>query len=332
MALTLDFLEKLTGLPTAEVWSAIFEYSWAVCSQPIGVATAANEVTRRDRELAELDLFLASAGWDLWSGYEGSVQQTAEEMTVWWASQPAGCAVLILDGLSLREAPWLLQGASDRGYEIMQARATGSELPAETNEFARALGFNQRSALENNGAGTTHRLAGARTDTGGIPWGDCSKLVGSEPKWVFWHHWPDHRAHELGVAGQGLGVLAAEVVAQLQSDAFWQFLERLSTGRRLLITSDHGYAASGLFPDTASPEQASHLKDIFKSGRVAPTTDTAVTFVPPIDLPLQTRHGLRRYTVGRRKWKSQGGYPTLTHGGLSVLEIASPFIELRRAS
>jgi hypothetical protein len=33
---------------------------------------------------------------------------------------------------------------------------------------------------------------------------------------------------------------------------------------------------------------------------------------------------------GRRKWKSAGGYPTLIHGGLSVLEVAVPFIELSK--
>ena len=34
--------------------------------------------------------------------------------------------------------------------------------------------------------------------------------------------------------------------------------------------------------------------------------------------------------LGRRKWKCQGGYPTLTHGGLSLLETLSPFIELEK--
>jgi hypothetical protein len=49
-----------------------------------------------------------------------------------------------------------------------------------------------------------------------------------------------------------------------------------------------------------------------------------------VDLALTSTHGARRYAVGRRKWKSQGGYPTLTHGGLSVLEVASPFIEISK--
>jgi hypothetical protein len=32
--------------------------------------------------------------------------------------------------------------------------------------------------------------------------------------------------------------------------------------------------------------------------------------------------------LGRRQWTIQGGYPTLAHGGLSLLEVAVPYIEL----
>jgi hypothetical protein len=49
-----------------------------------------------------------------------------------------------------------------------------------------------------------------------------------------------------------------------------------------------------------------------------------------VQLELMTKHGITQFALGRRKWKSQGGYPTLTHGGLTVLEVASPFIELSR--
>ena len=54
--------------------------------------------------------------------------------------------------------------------------------------------------------------------------------------------------------------------------------------------------------------------------------------MPPIDLAIKTNHGQHLYVNGRRKWKSAGGYPTLTHGGLSVLEIAVPFIEIKQES
>ena len=41
-------------------------------------------------------------------------------------------------------------------------------------------------------------------------------------------------------------------------------------------------------------------------------------------------HGAHLLALGRRKWRSQGGYPTLTHGGLSLLEVLSPWVELTR--
>jgi hypothetical protein len=328
--LPLALLDDLTTQPAKQAWSSIFAHAWEICSPPLKVGNAANEVTRRDRETAALDLFLAASGWDLWIEYENSVTRTAEELAQWWAAQSGGRAVLILDGLSLREVPWLLQGAAAHGYQVASARVTAAELPAATTPFANALGFGQRSSLENNSAGGAHRLPGARTEAVRIPWADCVKLIGSEPNWVLWHHWPDVCCHEWSEAGQGLAMLTSEAAAQLTSEPFWQLVERLSTGRRLVITSDHGYAASGLFGDTAADDQARYLKELFKSGRNAPATEVESPWVPPVDLAIESRHGRYRYTVGRRKWKSQGGYPTLTHGGLSVLEVASPFVELTR--
>ncbi len=31
--------------------------------------------------------------------------------------------------------------------------------------------------------------------------------------------------------------------------------------------------------------------------------------------------------MGQRKWTVQGGFPFLCHGGMSLLEVAVPFIE-----
>jgi hypothetical protein len=238
--------------------------------------------------------------------------------------------VLILDALSLREAPWILQEAEKRGYRVHRAEPTGAELPPDTNPFAKALGFAQRSSLENNGAGGAHRLQGAKTDSVDLPWGECESLVDSSSDWVLWHHWPDDRLHDLDAPGHGVQALAAEAEQRLCSDDFWTLVHRLTTGRRLVITGDHGYGATGLFPDTADDEQAKRLKERFKSGRAVAATEALDEWVPPIELLLDTPSGSHAFALGRRKWKSQGGYPTLAHGGLSILEVAVPFIELSR--
>jgi hypothetical protein len=98
----------------------------------------------------------------------------------------------------------------------------------------------------------------------------------------------------------------------------------------MVITSDHGYDASGLFPDS-DKKQTDYLKKTFKSGRWMDGNGDTGHWVPPIDRSLNTQHGRYQFVLGRRKWKSAGGFSTLTHSGLSVLEVAVPWIELTKA-
>lgn len=336
MALPLALLRELTRAAPTDAWTALFRHAWTVCAAGLTAGKSVmQEIPRRDRELAAADLFLATAGWELWTHYLGSVSRTAEALAQWWAARPPGRAVLILDSLSLRELPWLLQEAATRGYTVHQARPTGAELPADTTTFARALGLSHRGSLANDAAPRTHLLPGAVTDSNDLPWDDCAAAVQAQPDWFLWHHWPDHRLHELAEPGHSVAALADEASRQLTSEAFWKLIHRLTTGRRLVITADHGYAASGLFQDTSDLTMTQLLRDRYKSGRFArqgrdPQAPASAQWVPPIDLVLPTPHGDCAFVLGRRKWKVGGGYPTLTHGGLTLLELAVPFLELSR--
>ena len=329
MPLSLPLLRTFQTASPADAWAAVFDHAWEICSKPVA-GKVKSEITARNRSVGAIDLFLATAGWDLWPAYEGAVPRTSDVLAGWWAAQGDARAVLILDGLSLREVPWLLQGADERGYTVHQARPTGAELPADTTPFANALGLSSRSALGNNGAPATHRLQGARTDTVNLPWEDCVPLITPHPSWVLWHHWPDKRVHDLDGHGKGIDLLAEEAAEKLTSNAFWKLVERLATGRRLVITADHGYAASGRFSDVVNRDQVKYLKAQFKAGRYADDDGEQAAWVPPIDAVIDSQHGRHRFVIGQRKWKAQGGYPTLTHGGLSVLEVAVPFIEISK--
>ena len=330
MALHPEILKELTKGSAADAWGVIVKSATEIASKPLAVGNAPSEVIKRDREIGALDNFLSASGWDLWSSFGDSVERTSDRLARWWAEPYSAKAVLILDGLSLRELPWLLQGAKERGFKLHEVSANASELPGETNEFARALGLGSRSQLQNNGGGLAHRLQPAQTESLDMPWKDCEGLVNGAPNWVFWHHWPDSKIHDAAVAGQGLDTLTKDAADQLTSDDFWSFVERLATGRRLVITSDHGYAATGYFPD-AEGDVGQHLKKTFSSGRSVACAGEAGPFVPPVALQLNGPHGAHLLALGRRKWKSQGGYPTLTHGGLSLLEVLSPFVEITKA-
>lgn len=329
MALTADTLHSLTQGSDGEAWRVIVEQAIEIVKKPLATGNALSEVVKRDRDIGELDLFLSSGGWDLWQAFGGSVERTADRLVRWWAEAFTSKAVLILDGLSLRELPWLLQGAKAHGFTLHEVGANASELPGETDEFARALGFPSRSRLQNNGGGLAHRLQAASTESVDLPWQDCQALISNTPNQVFWHHWPDAKLHDGSGAGQGLEALTKDVAEQLTGDDFWAFVEHLATGRRLVITSDHGYAATGYFPD-ADGDVGQFLKRTFSSGRSKRGTGDTGPFVPPVALQITSPHGAYLLALGRRKWRSQGGYPTLTHGGLSLLEVLSPFVEMTK--
>lgn len=331
MALAAGVLDALTTGSDADAWRVIIEKTLEIASKPLAEVNAPGEVIKRDRAIADLDLFLSSSGWDLWQSFGTDVERTSERLVRWWAEPYSAKAVLILDALSLRELPWLTQGAKARGFTLHEVTAHASELPGETNEFARALGFSGRSQLQNNGGGTSHKLLGAQTESVDLPWKDCEGLINGVPgakSWIFWHHWPDAKLHDYG-AGQGLERLTKDAAGQLSSDDFWEFVERLAAGRRLVITSDHGYAATGYFPDVEG-DVAAFLKRTFSSGRGKPGIHDAGPFVPPVALHVNSPHGAYLLALGRRKWRSQGGYPTITHGGLSLLEVLSPFVVLTK--
>jgi hypothetical protein len=336
MPMPLSLLRKVQASEPAAAWASLLGHVWGVCSAPLDeIEKAPSEVAKRDGEVGAADLFLATAGWDLWNSFATVAPRTTEALVSWWNECPTGRAVLILDALSLREVPWLLEGAAQREYTVHQARPMCSELPADTTPFAKALGFPSRGSLQNNGATTLGRLKGATTETTNLPWADCSALINSSRDWLLWHHWPDERLHSLSGPGQGLAALSRDAAEKLTSDAFWEMVHRLTTGRRLIITGDHGYAASGHFPDTVDSSQAKYLRERFKSGRWAALSNiehpSLEAWVPPLDLQLKTAPAADiAFVLGRRKWKSQGGYPTLTHGGLTLLEVAVPFIELSR--
>lgn len=325
MTLPLPLLRQLQEAKPREAWARIAEHALQVCDIA-GQSNPADAAARlRDEGLRALDAWMAGAGWDLWAEFGAAMPRTADRLVQWWNTIPsgAGAAVLILDGLSLRELPLLRRGAAAHGFAVANSEATGAELPGDTNAFAQALGATARSTLANNHPPGGFRLVGATTEVADLPWADCAALVNAELRWLFWHEWPDTRFH----SGSSFQALAKNTDETFADGTFWAFLRRLATGRRLLITSDHGYAHVGGFQDT-NGEQKAWLRSVFAGGRTAADGDTG-GWSPPLALAVNGRQARVRLPLGRRKWPVPGGNASLSHGGLTLLEALSPFIELK---
>ena len=85
MALPVDVIRELCRGSAQDAWATILKSAWEICAADLPDSGAANEITSRDRDVADLDLFLSSAGWDLWSGFEGHTHKNI------------GCIGLVVD-------------------------------------------------------------------------------------------------------------------------------------------------------------------------------------------------------------------------------------------
>lgn len=206
MSVDSQFLDRLLTEPAHTTWPLIFDELWRRMSAPIA-GDSASELVRRDKLIEGLDLILSSSAWELWLDFEAAAPSTAKAIEEYWNMAQGGKAVLILDALSLREVPWLLAGAENRGYKIKQARACASALPSDTTSFAKLLGLPQRSALM-AGSVNSLRLANATTALFDQPWQECADTLPNSPSLFVWHEWPDSLLHDYAAPGKGLSHLA----------------------------------------------------------------------------------------------------------------------------
>lgn len=308
-----DIIFDSETLKTA--WAAIFSSLLDMAKQSSSPVVLHDTTVIPDRLLAE-------AAWELWESYpEHAVKTSALLMN--WTNQGAGKAVLILDALSLREMSILLSAAGIRGLNPLQVRVTGSECPSTTDQFAKSIGIPARSALANDKKPGTFSLfkGNCYTDVVSMPFEDCT--VPPVPNLVIWHTWLDdliHLQHKLP------DQIASLALSTLQSDGFWNFVNKLRQGRNLVITSDHGYAVSKRFSsEVEDPEAVKILREAFGASRNRAISEPwQKRFMPPIVMSYNKQH----IVMGQRKWKVQSGFPDICHGGMSLLEVAVPYVEV----
>ena len=305
----------------------------SVCDRLRDLAIETSKPSVIDKATILPDRLLAESAWNLWEEFPGHAPSVVNELKQFWVkTSPTGTAVLLLDALSLRELYWIVTGAGERGIEPTRIEALGSNVPTETDPFAASLGLPSRSKLFNNGAPGSFVFAGedTHTDVLDAPFADCVSLIPSQPRVFVWHKWPDFPLiDENGKKHQDAPEIAAkETKNQLTSDGFWSLVDRLRQGRRLVISSDHGYAVRKSFSsEIKDKESVKLLRETFGARRSA--TETPDKPWPRRHLPpLVCRHNGYLVVTGQRWWAVQGGFPSLCHGGLSLLEAVVPYVEL----
>lgn len=313
------------------------ESAWTLIFDRLRDTALATSPTALHKETILPDRLLSEAAWDLWQQFPASAPSTIQALKDFWGSPSgsSGTAVLILDALSLRELPLILAGARKRGIEPIRTDVRAAPVPTETDQFAAALGLAGRSKLFNNQPPASFIFGGpdVHTDVLDAPFEDCLTLLSHKPRLFLWHKWPDEPLiHDHAEAQGGEAKVAEEIKSTLASSGFWNFIDTLRQGRRLVITGDHGYACATDFSNEERNEDAIRtFAGTFGAQRAireSATDPWQRRQLPPPVLRFAVGSDTWLVVIGQRKWKVRGGFPRLCHRGLSLLEACVPFIEL----
>ena len=308
----------LSDNSSSEIWQAIITHL-------LERAKIINSPLTLHAETVVPDRLLSETAWELWNTFTKDVKKTSESLIEWTNNSSASKAVLILDALSLRELFIIKETAEAKNINIANLSITAAECPSSTGEFAKALGVHGRSSISNNGKSTSFKPfdSACYTDVYSVPFEDCN--VPTDRNVFIWHSWLDDLIHQSSTPD----VLEKKASQTLQSDGFWSFINNLRQGRKLVITSDHGYAVSRNFSSNIDDARTTEvLRNTFKAKRYAHIPDEPINTILPITI---NNSNNQIVIIGQNKWKVPGGYPQICHGGMSLLESLVPWIELEAA-
>lgn len=313
--------EIILGANADEAWPQIFDVLTDVCVR------SASEL---DNDIEQGDRLLADSGWDLWQAYGQYAPSAVASLLNWWEGPRtgAGRAVLVLDALSARELGPFFAAAADHGAEITLAQLLGAPIPTDTNAFAQALGLSQRSQLKASKYPKQWPLASSGSLYSDVTDMEFSIVASDVPptKDVFiWHSWLDDVIHNNADKPAAPKHISTVVKQVFSSDSFWQLVTALREGRDLVITSDHGYAISQRFADLPA-SLGDEVRKAFGAKRYGDVPAAALEFADR--RPFLIENHSRAAVVGPWKWKVQGGFPHVTHGGVSLGEVCVPYILL----
>lgn len=232
-------------------------------------------------------------------------------------------AVLILDGLSIREIPQLLQLAKQTNYAVLKSDYGTAALPSDTLNFVeqriigKKLGPSQLAGRkELKELGITYHYYDSPTR--------LFELQAGAPLFL-WSSFPDGTYMNY----EAKSSLHFEAMLK-QFDVIWKnIIMTIPKEYRIIITSDHGYIYFGSGFD-------SDHKDEFALGytkndrfRIAEPTEPYPMESVGLHWIDDKRVGMLR---GRMKNRPQGSAANklYRHGGMSLMEMLTPWIEIQR--
>jgi hypothetical protein len=233
-------------------------------------------------------------------------------------------AVVIFDGLSLREIPMVIGLAEKSGLKISRMDASLAAVPCETMDFiARELPCGCIAPSQLPGRKELKERGIAVVYSGNYIQGIPANHDGAAL--LVWSSFPDTTYRDSGAKFDS----HFENIHAMLETAWMSTVQRIKGKGKIVITSDHGYIFFGAGMDF--PRQPSEMKDL--NGYFG--NDRYVSLAEKPDPPASDdiyRDSSRQIALLKGRVKTRGTGEAATrlykHGGLSLMEMLTPWIEL----
>lgn len=275
-----------------------------------------------ESKVNELEEIISSAAYRLYDEFLGEVPHDRDVSEIIEGEDPF--AIVIFDGLSLREIPVLLKLAETSGFVVQETGASYSALPTETTDFIEhrlKFGSISPSQLPKRKGLREKGIAGYYYDNP-----NQQHLLESDSKGLLlWSAFPDNTYSDSGARFPQ----HFEQIRQLLETAWLNTIQQIPRGRKILVTSDHGYVYFGPGLSFArSNTELRPLSEYLGGERYRRLTDEG----KPPDHPDLIVYPNRKVAVlhGRIQTHPPGKAASrlYKHGGLSIMEMLTPWILL----
>jgi hypothetical protein len=233
-------------------------------------------------------------------------------------------AVVVFDGLSIREVPMLLSFADKSGLSVSRTGTSLAAIPSETMDFI------ERELPCGNIAPSQLQTRRELREKGivAIYSNDITQPLSGEydnSPLLVWSSFPDVTYKDSGARFES----HFENIHTLFETAWMNIVQAIKGKQRIIITSDHGYIFFGTGMDfPRSPSEMKVLNACYGNDR-----NVSLEEKPDIPVSDDIYIGESQKTAmvkGRVRTKSTGeaARKLYKHGGLSLMEMITPWIEL----
>ncbi|MFB6176630.1 MAG: alkaline phosphatase [Halobaculum sp.] len=294
-----ELLERLVtdDDPVPAAWDAL----WDVWSP-----AAADLSTHYDREQESLD-----TEWKLYNVYEELFTEVLPNRCVREPSLsvPEDGALLMMDAMSVREAPLFADALRDAGFDV-SVGFDYATVPSETQPFRDRVDYaSLRRKYESTSVSSVE-----------------PSLAGDER--VVWSRYPDALAENIQEGQTEIGSI--EETYRKTEDVLLAVVSQLDADR-VVIRSDHGYGrfeAGFGFP--VSDATTDRLQALFSGGRsvdVGEADDSVARELVEDGVVVESDGWY--LPVGRYTWPARGKFSTYQHGGLGLTEVLTPELDVQ---